>query len=230
MLAFPRLDPLSPIHSNSFTLSTDTAQLLERWHAGDRSALDILLERDLPWIREQVRRRLGPLLRARAETDDYLDEAVVDVLRYAPRFLISDRAQFRALLARIVENTLRDESDRWHACRRALHRERPLPGDSALTLHAAAGAPPRPSEVAQKEEWEGWVRLGLEFLDTDDRQVILMRNWDDLPFAEIAARLAVSEDAARMRFHRAVAHLAARVTDLRAGRLREVPAGEEDRV
>ncbi len=214
-------------------MNTDTAQLLERWHAGDRTALDILLERDLPWIREQVRRRLGPLLRARAETDDFLDEAVADVLRYAPRFLICDRGQFRALLARIVENTLRDESDRWCACRRALHRERPLPEDSALGLHAAAGAPPRPSEVVQAREWEGWVRLGIELLESDDRQVILMRNWDDLSFAEIAARLGVSEDAARMKFHRAVARLAAQVTDLRAGRVRDghdEPGEGEDRV
>jgi len=195
-----------------------TTQLLRKWQEGDRAALDSLLVRDLPWIQERVRRRLGPLLRARAETDDFVQEAVAEVLRYAPRFTISDRSHFRALLARIVENVLRDQHDRFRAYRRALHRERPLPPDTELSLDAPRGSVERPSEAAERSEWEAWVRLALELVDPEDRLAILMRNWDGLSFVEMGKRLEISEDAARMRFHRALARLAEEVHRLRSGR------------
>ena len=69
-----------------------TGKLLERWHAGDGGALDELLVRDLPWIRRCVHRRLGQGLRQRAETEDFVQEAVLEVLRYGPRFVVGTRA------------------------------------------------------------------------------------------------------------------------------------------
>ena len=53
----------------------ETRLLLQRWHQGDRDAVDLLIRRDLPWIRDFVSARLGPLLRARGETQDYLQDA-----------------------------------------------------------------------------------------------------------------------------------------------------------
>lgn len=47
-----------------------TRHLLDRHHAGDRNALGRLLERELPAIRELVRRHLGTVLRLREETGD----------------------------------------------------------------------------------------------------------------------------------------------------------------
>ena len=87
---------------------TETHVLLTRCHHGDRAALDKLLARDLGWLRQHVRSRLGSLLRAKGEVDDYVQEAMVEILRYGPRFVVSDKLQFRALLARITENVLRD--------------------------------------------------------------------------------------------------------------------------
>jgi RNA polymerase sigma-70 factor (ECF subfamily) len=206
----------------------DTVQLLRRWHGGDRKALDALLERDLPWIRERVRRRLGPLLKAKGETEDFVQDAVLEVLRYAPPFVLGDRAQFRALLARIAENVLRDRHDRYAALRRALHRERPLPAGADLDLGPPCDSSLRPSRMAERGEWERWVRLGLELLDPDERELVLLREWDGLRFPEIGARLGVSEDAARMRFHRALAHLADRILRLRSGRVAEVVGVDPD--
>jgi RNA polymerase sigma-70 factor, ECF subfamily len=197
----------------------DTKELLEMWHAGDRGALDRLLERDLPWIQARVSRRLGAALRARAETGDFVGEAVAEVLAYAPRFLLENRAQFRALLARIAENVIRDQHDRFRALRRALSRERPLPPDTRLELDGARGTVTRPSEAAGEREWEAWVRLGLELIEPDERHLIVLKQWDGLSFAEIAKGLGSSEDAARMRYHRAVARLAGQIQELRAGRV-----------
>src|ERR1041385_3859003 len=152
---------------------SETVLLLRRWHAGDRGALDLLLERDLAWVRERVRRRLGPLLRAKAQTDDFVQDAVVEVLRYAPRFEVADRSQFRALLARIVENVLRDEHDRFSAKRRAIRRELPFPAGEE-DRGPADDSSLRPSRLAEREEWESCIRFALALLDQEDREVVLL--------------------------------------------------------
>ena len=87
-----------------------TIELLRRWHGGERAALDELVRCNLGWLRNHVRTRLGPRLRAHGESTDYVQEAVIDVLTYGPRFEISDNGQFRALLCRIVEHNLRDRN------------------------------------------------------------------------------------------------------------------------
>ncbi len=193
--------------------------LLLRWHAGDRAALDVLIERDLPWIRERVARRLGPLLRARGTADDYVQQALVEVLSFAPRFVMEDHSQFRALLARIIENVLRDQNDWYRRKRRNLHQERPLPSDSVLMLDRPRDSVTRPSENAVRDEQQAYTRLALELLEPEDRKLVLLREWDGLEFASVGNELGISADAARMRFRRAIARLARKVEELMSGRL-----------
>jgi len=197
----------------------ETIDLLRRWHEGDRQALDVLVERELPWIRTYVHGRIGQLLRARGETEDYVQEAMLHVLRYGPRFVTDNRDAFRRLLARIVENSLRDMADFHGAERRALRRERAIPSDSVLHLDRPHESVTRPSENAERHEQEAWVALALELLEPDDRRVILLRQWEGLEFAEVGQRLGLSEDAARMRFQRALPRLARKLEELRAGAL-----------
>lgn len=207
----------------------ETLELLRRWHGGDRDALDELIERDLPWIREQVRRRVGPLLRDRGDCDDYVQDAMIEVLQYGPRFVSTSKARFRSLLARIIENVLRDRHDWYRAKRRSLSKERPLPSDSCLNLDPRARSVTRPSQAAQRTERESWVRLALEFLDPEDRKVILLRQWDELSFPEIAQQMGLTADSARMRFQRALPKLGKKIAELRS-QLVEADAdpGDED--
>ncbi|MBI5853295.1 MAG: sigma-70 family RNA polymerase sigma factor [Planctomycetes bacterium] len=198
--------------------SDDTRILLLRWHAGDRQAIDTLLARDLPWIRDLVRARLGPLLRARGETMDYVQDAIFDVLGYMPRFVTTDRARFRALVAKIIENHLRDAHDHHSAARRSPARERPVPTDSVLDLDRPQATVTQPGSVAERHEREAWVRLALELLETEDRQVLLLRQWQGLEFADIGAQMGLSADGARMRFQRALPRLAQKLESLHAGR------------
>jgi RNA polymerase sigma-70 factor (ECF subfamily) len=198
---------------------SQTADLLRRWHAGDRQALDLLIAQHLPWLQEHVRRRLGPLLRRRGQTQDFVQEAMVDVLRYGPRFVLSDQAQFRALLGRIVENTLRDQFE-WHtAKKRAVQREDALPSGSVVDLDSGARAVTRPWEAAERSESQEWIRLALELLEPEDRKVLLLREWHGLSFQEVGKELGMQENTARMRFQRALPKLAHKVRELRDGRL-----------
>jgi RNA polymerase sigma-70 factor (ECF subfamily) len=200
---------------------SQTLLLLKRWHAGERAALDTLLERDMPWIKEHVSRRLGPALRTRLESGDVVQETMLQVLRYGPRFLLSDMDQFRALLARMVENVIRMQARRLQQERRDAQREQQLPSDSVLLLDRSSQ---RPSQIAAKDESAAWMQLGIELLDPDDKDVLMLRQWDGLSFGDVGERLGIAEDAARMRFQRALGRLARLVQRLRAGELQKVLA------
>jgi RNA polymerase sigma factor (sigma-70 family) len=145
--------------------------------------------------------------------------AALAALQYTPRFLTADRQQFRALVARIVENHLRDAYDHHAAQRRHPGRERELPDDSVLDLDRSRHATGQPPVAASRDEQEAWVRLALELLDPPDRQVLLLRQWQELEFAEVARQLGIGEDAARMRFQRALPKLAQQLARLRQGRV-----------
>jgi RNA polymerase sigma factor (sigma-70 family) len=196
-----------------------TPTLLERWHAGDEEALGRLLELHLPWLHAHVERRLGGLLRQRGETADYLHDAVLDFLRYTPRFQVVDAQHFRRLLARVAENTLRDRNDWFRARRRDLARQASLPTESVLALDPRLQRHTTPSRVAARTEARDWVRLGLEFLDAEDKKILIAREYDDRSFVEIGAELGLSANAVRMRWVRALARLAEVLKDLRAGAL-----------
>ncbi len=198
---------------------TATFLSLSQWNAGEEQALDNVLERHLPWIREQVRKRLTVLLRQKAETMDYVQDVVIQFMRYGPRFVVSDEKRLRGLLYRIVENSLHDKYDWFTARRRAISRERPLPSDTVISLDPPRGSVSTPSRIAHRNEREAWIRLGLEFLAPDDRELIALRQWEKVPYDEIGKKLGLSPDAVRMRYNRAVGRLGDKVGALRCGQV-----------
>ena len=202
-----------------------TPTLLQRWHGGDESALAELVAAHLGWLRGHVERRLGAFLRARGEAEDYLQDAILDFLRDGPRFQVRDGAQFRALLGRIVENTLRDRNDWFRAKRRRLGTNQGLPTESVLALDPNLQRSTTPSRDASRLEMREWVRLALELLDAEERRIILAREYEDRSFVQIGEELGMTANAVRMRWVRAVARLAEVMQDLKAGRLPGEPSG-----
>ena len=138
----------------------------------------------------------------------------MDALRYGPRFLVADARQFRSLLAKIVENTLRDQHDWARARKRAAEREVPVPSDTYLELDPRVRSVTRPSVAVDRQLRQKWVRLALELLQPDDRQLIRWRDWDGLSFESMGERLGVSWNAARMRYQRALPRLLTKIREL----------------
>ncbi|MCA8965088.1 MAG: sigma-70 family RNA polymerase sigma factor [Planctomycetes bacterium] len=199
----------------------ETRTLLEQWHGGDRQALATLVERDRRWVEDRVRRRRGASLRRLSETHDDVQELMVRALQYSPRFLCTDLRQFRALMARMIENLLIDRS-RAAAARRQEYRLESFLGDSRITLDPALAGGALPIEAAERNEEMAWMRLGLEFLDPEERDLIWRRQLLEHSLAEIGADLQIAPDAVRMRFNRALLRLAGIVQRLQAGDLQEL--------
>jgi RNA polymerase sigma-70 factor (ECF subfamily) len=202
---------------------SETRELLLRWSQGDADALAELAQQDADWIETHVRQRLGPLLRRRADTQDIVQNTLLEVLRCGPRFVVSDRAHLRALLARMVENVLHVQVRHAQAGKRDVRREvlQAPPGDSGSVpvLDRQPDDGTRPSAAAAESETRSWMRLAIELLAPEERNVVLWREYEGLSFAEIGARLEIAEDAARMRFQRALPKLGRKLTELRQGRL-----------
>lgn len=196
-----------------------TADLVHRWHRGDGQALHELVRRDLPWIRERVRQRLGAELRQHGDTEDFLQEAILDILAYTPRFVPVDGDSWRGIVTQIVENQLRGKHEFYGRLRRDRARQQPLPDDSVLLLDPRRRTATTPSARAQRNEEEAWLRLALDLVDPDDRDVIVMREWAGRSFADIGSELGIGENTARMRFQRALGRLADQVEALRRGQI-----------
>lgn len=201
---------------------TETSICLQQWHSGDGEALNTLIERHLPWIRAQVRRRMTSLLQKKGETLDYVQDAMLQFLRFGPRFTIANENYFRALLLRIVENSLLNKYDWFTARRRDLARERPLPSDTVLSLDPPRETVKTPSKSAQRHEQEAWIRLGMELICPEYREVLVLREWDKLSFKEIGERLGITPNAARLKHYRAVRQLGKKIVALRDGELSRI--------
>jgi RNA polymerase sigma factor (sigma-70 family) len=199
-----------------------TTESLDEWNLGNQKGLTALLEQHLPWIQEYVSRKLGPKLRTKLESWDIVQEAMVQFLKYGPRIKVSSASQFRALIGRIVENVLCDEHDRVTTLRRKISRERPLPSDTVLNLDLPRLEVTPPIKTAQRNENEAWIRLAIELVSTQDREVLTLRAWGSHSFSEIGSQIGVGENAARMRFNRALLRLAEKVARLRRGELERV--------
>jgi len=201
---------------------TITQARLVRLHAGDRAALEEMLADHLDWIRAQVAVRLGKRMLELFEGEDVVQQAFVGFLSSGRKFVVNDPASFRALMLQIVENTIRKQYRDAHRKKRDAARAVPMPSGSVVDLSAGIT---RPSAAASREEHRAWVLLALELIDVDAREVIELREWQGLSFAQIAESLGVTEDAARMRFNRALQALA---QTLRATRQGQLPAQGAD--
>jgi RNA polymerase sigma-70 factor (ECF subfamily) len=188
----------------------DSTDLLQRARDGSADALNLLYERSAGRLLGYIRARLGRELRARLESRDILQAALLKSVKQLGAFRGQDPRAFQAWLARIAEHEIRDRADHQHRLRRdaarevALDEEAPVP---AITRSAL-------SRILLDERARR-LEAALDTLTPEHRQVILMRKFEELSFAEIGARLERSEDAARMLFARAMTALTLTLGEVR---------------
>ena len=94
------------------------------------------------------------------------------------------------------------------AGKRSLHREVPLPDKSSqlLAQRLLSGAS-TPSQQLQRRELVQRVRQALAQLAVADREILLMRNFEELSYQEVGFILGVEPAAARQRHGRALLRL-----------------------
>jgi RNA polymerase sigma factor (sigma-70 family) len=189
-------------------------RLLTLWQQGEAAAIGPLLSQVEPFVRQRARHLLGAELRWKVASDDIVQDAVLEFLRYGPRHVPANVSQLRALLARIVANTVCDHGKWFQARRRRMAQDAPL---HTTLLAGLSQEDAQPSEVAAQRELAERLLLALDLLPAADRELITWREWEQLPFAEIGQRRGQTEEAARTSVRRALLRLSDTLARLRRG-------------
>lgn len=185
-----------------------TVDLLRQAKAGSPDALNRLYERCAGRLLSYIRLRMGQPLRARLESRDILQATFLKSLTHLDQLEGSETGSLMAWLARIAENEIRDRADFEGRQRRDAAREVPIDDDAAFRASAHSAL----SEVILDEEALQLERA-LEALSPAHREIILLRKFEELSFAEIGGRLGKSEDACRMLLARAMTALTLKLSE-----------------
>lgn len=171
--------------------AAETALVALAWD-GDREA------------REELARRVrGPAyvlaLQLMGHPDDALDVAQDSLLRLFESFSRFDPGRpLRPWLARIVRNRVRDVQRR--------RRARPALSLDALVEDGFPESPARtadPEEQAARHELQRRIWRALHRLGEDHREILVLRDYQDLSYAEIAAVLQIPRGTVMSRLHAA---------------------------
>ncbi len=173
----------------------------------DLAALATLLEEHRPKLRAMIQRRIDPSLAARIDADDILAEGFLQAQRKWDRFQQSGMTAY-AWLYRIALDCLIEAWRRETRDRRNPDREMPWPDRSSVQLGLnLIGTGTTPSSAAARKELQARMRQALETLKPADREILWMRHYDELSFKEAAAVLGITENAANVRYVRALNRL-----------------------
>jgi len=183
------------------------AAWIEAAHNGSPEALGLLLQQFRPYLLRLANSELDARLQAKGSGSDLVQDTFLEVQRIFDRFEGHSGRELLAWLHAILVNKAATFARQYRGtAKRRLDREVPLADES----QAAAEPPardPSPSSQLQRDEQAEALQLALQRLPPLYRQVIHWRQWEELPFDEIARRLNRSMDATRMLWWRAIERL-----------------------
>jgi RNA polymerase sigma-70 factor (ECF subfamily) len=172
------------------TLDPDR-ELVERFHAGERTAFDLIVRRHQKGVWRMVRR----YIKSDADASDVTQQVFVRAFKGLGAF--RGAASVRSWLYRIAINC----SLTWIRDHRHEHAGELAEHEDALTEE--------PTGIANLSGGEEGARLRAAIAQLPPKQklVLELRVFDDLPFKEVADLADCSENTAKVNFHYAVKRL-----------------------
>ncbi len=188
-------------------------ELVNRVMHGDREALGILfaMHRDRLW--RIVKFRLDHRLVGRIDADDVLQEAYLAAEQRLEHFLSDSPQGFFIWLRLIVNQTLIDLHRRHLGTKardasreKAMHAWSSESTSFSLSFHLL-GHLTSPSQAMAKAELAEQLDLALKTMGDLDREVLALRHFEELTNGETARVLGITEQAASVRYVRALNRL-----------------------
>ena len=194
---------------------TPTQQLLNRARQGEAEAVNALLARHRAAVEHMIRLRLDRAIAPRVDASDIVQEVLLEASQRLGDYLRQPTMPFHLWLRHIARDHIIDAHRRHRkAQRRSVDREqhlRPAAADqssfelaSAFVDHALT-----PATEALRREMAGRFQELLAILSEEDREVLLMRHFEQLSNQEVAQALGLTEPAAAMRHLRALRRMKA---------------------
>lgn len=191
-----------------------TQQMLADARAGDAAAADRLLAAHRDALRRAVDLRLDPALARREDASDIVQKVLLEAHQRLAEYLRDPKMPFHAWLRHMAQDRIIDAHRRHReAARRSIDREQPQGppawvAESSVQLVAHLIDPERtPASAAVQRELQQRLQEVIAELDDADREIILLRYYEQLSNQEIAASLGLTEAAASMRHLRALRRL-----------------------
>jgi RNA polymerase sigma-70 factor (ECF subfamily) len=194
----------------------DEADLLLRARADDWEALAELFGRCRDRLRKLVSLRLDRRLSGRIDASDVLQDVYLDLARRFPEYAAAPTVPFYVWLRALTGQRLVDLHRRHLGAQMrdagqevALYRGA-LPSASSASLAAQllAGLT-SPSQAAMRAEMQLRLQDALNGMDPIDREVVVLRHFEELSNAEAAGVLGIESSAASKRYIRAIRRLRA---------------------
>lgn len=187
-------------------------ELVDRVIHGDRRALAEVFEIYRDRLRRIIRFRLNPRLAARIDVEDVLQEAYVSAQDRLEHVLRESNGGLFVWLRLIVGQTLADVHRRHLQTQsRDAGRERsPAVRDSSSSAMMSSwlfGHLTSPSQAMLRKELTEQLEAALESMSELDREVLVLRHFEELTNLETARVLNLTEQAASVRYVRALKRL-----------------------
>lgn len=179
--------------SASLTTDVDDATLVERVRAGDDHAFRLLVERHAPRIKVLV----AGMLRNASEIDDVVQDVFFKAYRKIDAF--HGRSAFYTWLYRVAVNTANDHLKRKH------HAPTASLGD--LVGQPPVADDPDPDANLHRSDLRRQLRNALNELPEKYRTILVLREFEELTYDEIARVLGCSKGTVESRLFRARARL-----------------------
>src|SRR3954462_1646986 len=175
------------------TPEPDEADFLRRAKAGDQQALAALFGRYRDRLRKMVGLRLDRRMAGRIDTSDVLQDAYLDPARRFPEYAASPTVPFYVWLRALAGQRLVDLHRRHLGAEMrdagrevSLHRGAlPAASSASLAHHLLAGLT-SPTQAAVREELRLRLQEALNSMDPIDREVVVLRHFEELNNAEAA--------------------------------------------
>jgi RNA polymerase sigma-70 factor (ECF subfamily) len=194
---------------------SEVARLIERAVDGDRQLWGQLLERCRARLRKMIVLRLDPRLQGRVDPSDVIQEAFLDASRRLPEYAREPEPMPFFLWLRFLVGQKILEQHRRHLGARARDAGReislyrgPMPEATSAAIAAhLLGHHTSPSQAAIRAERKLRLQEALNRMDPIDREVLVLRHYEQLSNGEAALVLGLDKSAASKRYARALIRL-----------------------
>jgi len=191
--------------------SDTVSNLLARARGGDQQALERLFEVCRNYVHLVAEAQAESWLRAKVDASDIAQQTLLEAYRDFTGFAGRTRAEWLAWLRRILDRNVTDFVRQYrNTAKRQIDREVRLgqpASSSANDLFEPADSAGTPSAQLLARERELLVADAVARLAPDHREVISLRNLQQLEFEEVARRMNRSRPAVQMLWMRALQKL-----------------------
>jgi RNA polymerase sigma-70 factor (ECF subfamily) len=194
--------------------SSETQTLVEAARRGDQQAWAALLNKHRGRLRKLVALRLDLRLQGRVDPSDIIQEGYVDAARRLDEFGVQDDVSFYVWLRFLVGQRIL-EAHRRHLGAQgrdagrevSLYRGAMPEATTAALAAQLLGKHTSPSQALVRVERKLRLQEALNSMDPLDREVLVLRHYEQLSNGETAQILGLDKSAASKRYARALIRL-----------------------